>query len=653
MILENHGETTRNKYICKFVEYVLYDSSKEELTLAEIHRCIFDRFQLEFDLLEIKNAIATKGKKRILEKKNGYQLTPKANSELSTQISASERLKKSILTFINQNDVDITADRLLALIQKYLYYCFNSTAQNFSLIISDNNTNKSIDFGEVEFKPSDDEIDIINKFILWDNTEKNKLFYSIVSSCYEYCLITSKTNVSFSNSIFKDKVFFLDTNIIFRMAGINNDERKFVIGSFVKKCKEVGITLCYTNTVLSEIGRVVEAQVQYIKAINRGQPPISEDALRKLTEYEYESNDFYSIYYNWCKEPQNKYDDYISFKRYLEGLITNATKNLKYIDTSKFPILENNTYFELHDNLREYKNSKRPKRPVSKESIRTDISQILYLQSLRSDSVNSLWEINEYTVSADQLLVSWAEKTFEGVPLVVIPSVWLSVILKISGRATNDDYKSFCLFLTLRHHHLENDDLNINPIELLSRLSEKTIDATVKEQIITEIMSNRNEYVFDDLEEYDSSIEKAFDKLLADEHKKAQEILNKDQTDKKSEDLISILAKNKADKNVDFFAERRNVLLIIKAALWGVFIIIGIYFVLDLFVVMKILSINFDILNIGSTVLSFAFEIPIAAALKYIDSIWNYLSSEERRSKLYKKNMKKQQKIIDYSKNRN
>ena len=54
MILENQGDTTRNKYICKLAECVIFDSDSSELSAMEIRYEIINRFQLEFS--EIGNS---------------------------------------------------------------------------------------------------------------------------------------------------------------------------------------------------------------------------------------------------------------------------------------------------------------------------------------------------------------------------------------------------------------------------------------------------------------------------------------------------------------------------------------------------------------------------------------------------------------------
>ena len=665
MILENQGETTRNKYICKFSEFVLFDSNKDELSVVEICEEILNRFQLQFDITEIEKAIESKGKNRITLNEKKYKLTPKVANQLSSLNSAEDKLKEYVEIFMKEQQIDSTID-ILGLIKKYLYYSFNSNAKNFSSIIGAKPMTIADDNIISEFKPTSLEVDLINRFISWDKPEKNKLFYSIVSSCYEYCLITTKKNPFLSKSIFKGKVFFLDTNIIFRMAGINKDERRFVVNSFIKKCKEVGITLCYTSAVFDELSRVIDRQIEYIQRITNRQVPVNPEKLNMLND-NYGINDFYNLYYNWCKEPQNKYYDFSSFKAHLKKRIYTELNKLEYMDSSKTKANDKSRFAELTNNLKEYKNNKRRYRTTTDESIETDIKQILFLDSLRPQNARNLWEMNEYLVSADQLFVSWAEKAFDGIPLVVIPSLWLSIILRTCGRSSNDDYKSFCMFLTLRHHHSEEDDLNINPIELLSRLSEKTISSQLKEQIIDEIVSNRNNYTFKSEENYDTGIECAFDKILSENKELHKEELKKvvkaekenlckvkkkyeqeSKRKKTANEYAKEISMKKATKKTEWYARKGYIPLIVNA----------LPFIL---VIVTILSFKFKVqwvnLLLGIvtsekidekiiSILIWIFNLFIVSLPLYFAKIWKYLSSDRRRNTLCSKYFKQQLKLL-------
>ena len=669
MILENQGNTTRNKYICKLVECVIFDSNKSELSASELYDEISNRFQLEFDMIEIKNAIKAKGNGRVLNAHNKYYLDAKVIDQLSNAVSFEDKLEKYIEMYIKEKEISTNKSHLLSLLQNHLYYCFNSNAKNLTAIIGCDTT-VHIDENIIDsyhILPQDK--DLINGFIEWDNKEKDELFYIIVASCYEYCLITANKNPQISKAVFKSKKFFLDTNMVFRMAGINNDERQIVIKNFVSKCKEVGISLYYTNYVLEEIYRVIDKEIDFIrKKITSGHRPVDAKLLGSISS-SFEPNDFYVMYYNWCKEPQNKHNDYLAFRSYLYGIVESALKEFTYVNAPNYKITNRAEFNAFFNNLKEYKEEKRTYRKTTPESVETDVNQVLYIESIRPKSANSLWELNEYLVSADQIFVSWADENYKGVPIVLIPSVWLSLILKVSGRASEDDHKSFCMFMKLRQHHNDEDKININPINLLNRISEKTVDTELKERIITEIVSNRNEYAFETVEDYNESVVKAFDVVLGKElefqrNKREQAVLDvtnstrqtflnyeKELAKRKTKDQhAQEYAEKLSTKKVTYYAEHMNTLIIFRVVIGIVFIMPFVLAAIDLGPFREFVTNIFVSDNSNDQLISLIFfvcELLIGGLFKTVNEIWKYLSSNERKNKLFKKYYNKHMKIMN------
>ena len=544
LIMEDQSATTVDKYICKLIECVLFYSDKSQFSAVELSNEIDIQFQLEFDVSEIETAVKRKSRGRIIVAHKLYSLSAKVNSQLSTQTDAIALLKSFISQFIKKSEKDYNESVLLGNIQEYLYHCFNSSADNL-LSLLQNQPLKSTD----SFTVSNELASTINEFIAWDNPEKNKLLYDIISFSYEYCMLTTKRDSLLSKNLFRGKRFFLDTNIIFRMAGINKDERQFVTNSFVDKCKEVKIELCYTSETLSELFRVVEGQIKYIKYITNGQPPIGYAELQKI-DYNNEINDFYNLFCNWCKEPQNKYYDYLSFQMFLVGLIRDVIEDLTLVNITSQNVSKNADSFEKQcDSLNKFKTDKRPSKPNSHESLQADINNILHILSLRnSTQVQTIWQTNDFFVSADQMLTNWAKETYSGIPIVVIPSTWLSIILRFTGR-TADDYKSYCLFMGLRQHKSEDDEININPIWLLRTLSEKTSDKSIKERIISEIVVNNSEYSFSTNDTYNESVERAFDKVLNE---------TKEEIKREFDDVVTEKSKDYDDKLQDLSAKLKE-----------------------------------------------------------------------------------------------
>ena len=175
MILENQSATTRDRYICKFAERVIFDSEKPELTANDIRAAIMESFQLEFDLLEIEKAIESKSNHRIIKSNRHYRLSANVTDQLSMQTSPADQLKEYVHQYSTECESVIEKD-LLELVQRYIYYCFNSNAQNFLNIIG-NQVTASYNSDNDSFKLEQNEIDLINGFLRWPNTGKNKLVY--------------------------------------------------------------------------------------------------------------------------------------------------------------------------------------------------------------------------------------------------------------------------------------------------------------------------------------------------------------------------------------------------------------------------------------------------------------------------------------------
>lgn len=665
LIMEDQSATTVDKYVCKLVECVLFYSQDKQLSSVDLCEQINEQFQLEFDVLEIENAIKGKARGRIVCINRQYQLTPKVIDQLQKQSDPVSVLKDYILQFISSTGKYYDENVLLTKLQEYLYFCFNSSTDNLLnllqskvLIITNN------------FSVSNEMVQQINEFISWDNNEKNKLLYDIISFSYEYCMLTTKKNTLLSKKIFQGKRFFLDTNIIFRMAGINKDERQFVTRSFIKKCQEVGIELYYTSETLNELYRVIEGQIRYIKYLTQEQPPVDSKILQTIDNTN-EINDFYVLYCNWCRESQNRYYDYLSFQNYLIGLIRNIIENLKLTNIPNQELTESKKSFEIQcSNLDTFKKEKRPNKSNSKESLQADINNILYILSLRDTSKSqSLWQTNDYIVSADQLLTNWAKKSYTGIPIVVIPSTWLSIMLRFTGRST-DDYKAYCLFMGLRQHKMDEDTVNINPIPLLSALAKRTSDPGIKQRIIEEILNNKNEYSFNSPESYTVAVENAFENILekstnevrtelttlidSKEKENAEKIekLNEQLRTRSTEDeYIMKIANNKAERKTEKWKRIEFLQVLLPALLVLFVVVVAVVLLFKIQPIFDIISLITPSVGIKGSFELASFKLLMAILIGAIPNVLviaplKYLSSESRKQVLIKKYSKEGRKYL-------
>ena len=535
MILQSQAPSTLNRYICKLVEAVLLEH-QTGLSSHALSQAINTQFNLAFTEEEIETAILKKSQGRILIANGVYSLSTSAIQSLSTQQPLSRKLDAIISKFVREADIDTPVSEVASLLLKYLYYCFNSNVDNLLSLFAE-----KITYGVESFEASAEEIAIINAFVAWEDSEKDAIVYSLIATCYEYCMLTIKKDNILSTELFKGKRFYLDANIIFRMAGINNEERKTVTTGFVRHCQKAGIEIYCTSTTLDEVYRVITSQVEYIRGLAGSSMPVSSSMLESINP-SMEINDFYKIYYEWCLARGNKHGDYVSFNRYLFDLVQDTLRQLKVKESSAYKgSPSSKTFTEYAASLKEFKNNKRKWRYTSTASAETDITNILDTLAWRKGTGTNIWQTNDFIVSADQLLIGWTDNAFPGVPIVVLPSVWLSIILRFTGR-TDDDYKSFCLFLTQRQHVEETNA--IDPIQLLRNINSKTSQTEIKEQIIVEITQNKAQYTFETADDYDANTDRAFDKVLEEFYGKTAQQIN-DVRDEMRQKLLDMASDSK------------------------------------------------------------------------------------------------------------
>jgi hypothetical protein len=284
----------------------------------------------------------------------------------------------------------------------------------------------------------------INHFLSWNDKEKDYFVYKTISSCFDYCMMTVKKDKSSYSNLFKNKVFYLDANIIFRLSGLNKEERKKVTNAFVNKCKDVGITLKYTNITLDEMRSTISYIVEGISKTLEKNDPISTDAMRIMSS-KYSNLDFYDLYVEWVKKPNNKLGDYEGFIDYINKLILKVINNFSYESFDSYEV-RNKEFQDICLEYKEYKISK--KKDHYDESIKTDIENYLHVKSKNSKGLdNSFLNLHNYIITADHCYVEWAKDRKKGsIPFILLPSVWYSIILKYSGRC-DDDYTAFTKFL--------------------------------------------------------------------------------------------------------------------------------------------------------------------------------------------------------------
>lgn len=304
------------------------------------------------------------------------------------------------------------------------------------------------------------------------------------------------------------------------MMGLNNENRKMVIESFIIKCQEVGIEIVYTNFTKKELDDAIDSYVAQIKVLLKKDPPISIEAISKL-DPNITNNSFYSEYVKWCKRPENICGDYNRFKTALREKAFHVLAPFKMITfTDFYSKLNYREEFEESElSLKEYKSQHN--RKIVDSAIKADINNYYYIKNLNSKTqANNFFSINNFLISADHVFSNWEKEIRpSSVPIISLPSVWYSIILQYAGRS-NDDYFSFSQFLCFNFSdYIEDEDPR--KIEILKKVLAMDTSADIKERTVFDISEKlQKEYL--DLES-DEIVEKSYKNVtdqIIDEYKK-------------------------------------------------------------------------------------------------------------------------------------
>lgn len=587
-LMDDTRNYTNDFYLSEFVKIVLYNEGCFALSLADIHTKITELTSLEYTDADISHALSIWNNGEVDFENDLYTLSSSGMERIS-KVKKANDIKHYIELFLKDHSEEyvITKNELEELLENFIYQRFNENLKEISDIL-----NHCLNVDNYDKKFTDDEKIIINDFLAWDNAEKNECVYRLIAKAYDYCMINSKCQAQ--EMVFSKIHFYLDTNIIFRLMGINGSERESSIKSLIEKCQNAGIKLVVSNFVIEECEYTINSQLELLvestKTFNKLMPP----STMSFAEEKSIKLDFYRRYYDWVKAG-NKHRNYDGFKKCVIKEFKELLNSFETDDhNTSFKVVNASDFRAYYDSLY---NSK-----MDKHTTETDINSIMLILEKRKN----LEDENEYfLISADQRLVSWSREIFPGQKSFVdFPSVWLSIILKYLGREKDTDYKAFCQFIHLSIEP-QIEDLE-KKIAVKSSIIATDIDDEIKAMMIDEVRDNYNQYKNYEPEEvvrvayaksketietevelkkdaeFDkrlSIIQKDFDERFEQQQREIEGVIAKTQKatldayNKGRQDLAEKEKENAINKKVAFIIERNKVIRgLIKATMCLLFV---------------------------------------------------------------------------------
>lgn len=366
------------------------------------------------------------------------------------------------------------------LISNFLYTVFTQNVENFKRLLNNQSLSDIVNSGVKSI--SEEEKKIINSFLNWDNEDKNKAIFRIASYALEYCMLTNDKNTAIDLDSLRNKRFYLDTNIIYRVLGINGELRKNRTISLLNKFNEINENLFISKVTDSEFKNSIN---HHISQIERNESPAINAQL--YLEETIDNGEFYRFYQQWRLHRPNP--SLSLFKAFLLSAYEDFKKRFK-IEVDVFSPYDITTECIVKV-LDEYKHRIATYKPLAYDSqIKHDAENVLWIESLMSSIPENIYEAKAFLLSSDHRLQQWDYSRSAKVPVVLLPSQWLSIVLRFMER-TNDDYYSFVSFLNLpiQERLLNEEQL----YAILSGIGQITTDSEQQRNILKHFIAERTE----------------------------------------------------------------------------------------------------------------------------------------------------------------
>lgn len=457
----------------KVIQDALYKLSGDFVSIGTLAEYIDNNYSLLFSPEEIMAIFTDKNFKnefdiQDLGGENVYQLTTKRRTALSL------KQKKTLDEFIHQYLQDNKLDEEKGeCIMQYLYNMFTNNVDSFERLLQAKKV--TVEACNKSVVPED--AIIINGFLDWDNDEKNIEIFNLACYALEYCMLTANKSSHFSLDCLKNKTFYLDTNILYRAIGINGEDRKKRTLLFLSKFRSLNNNVKLTKCTLEEFDNSVNS---YIKKLRKSETP----AIHSSVYSEYVTmDDIWRYFHVWRGHRSNGTVDY--FASFLQSEFQSICKSYNIEVDNNQPFVINECEDELNNNAASIRGLSEKK---TFETAYYDAQNVKWVECKRTDSDKSIFDAKYFLLSSDSGLRFWDVRYHsKNAPVVIMPSQWLSIILRYMER-TSDDFKSFVCFLNIK------TGFDVMPEEqihyILQGISEVTTDVEQQSFLLRTIVEN-------------------------------------------------------------------------------------------------------------------------------------------------------------------
>lgn len=525
---DNSYEVAPKTIIRKVIESALLSNGNKAINIHSLIDFVYESYNLHLVEEEVKSIVTSdKNEGFLVNEKNGDTIV--CLHEKRKQVIESKITNKTIDYFITEFEKEketlVTGSNTKEIIYRFLYELLSTNIESFKKLLD--SKKKIEDLINVESHTyTAIEREIINEFLGWDNNDKNKSIFDIASYALEYCMISNNsgaTHIHLNN--LKNKIFYLDTNVVFRALGINGINRQNRTTTFLKKFAEASTVLMVSKYSEFEFKDTIAFYIDKLKhnpILRKVNPAVFEEKyFKSLT-------DLYDFYYKWRA---GKYNDSLElFEAHILGLYEKFKADFEITTDYKIPYDENEEQTaqkieELSKSIGSFKNTEGAKHGINGDN--ADASNVLLVETKRNGKNSNIFETKQFIVSSDQSLRRWDYHRNTVTPVVILPSQWLSILLRYINR-TDDDFKSFVSFLNLPSGEAQIDGEKLHII--LAGISEMTENFDQQRYIVQTLVQKKFDGILEKGIKDDEILERTKAFAKSELEKKVEEIKTKHKT---------------------------------------------------------------------------------------------------------------------------
>ncbi|MEY8868006.1 hypothetical protein AB9K24_00765 [Meridianimaribacter flavus] len=458
----------------------------KRVVLSIIFELIYENNNVDLKADELYSATIAKSKEPIerdffdnlITNSKSFELTNTDTEPLvkltSTKFDEVEKnisefsIEPSIEEFLKNKKYDLSnKDVIIKILYQSIYeniYAFNPS--NTETLVPD----------VIKENFSQNELDIFNEFLEFDDPQKNRRLYNQFVKAIEFAILTSGKGVkSFTEQIYTDKTYLLDTNIIFRMLGVGGTERLETILKLIESCIKQGVKFEYTLRTYQELNNTLDASI--VKIAKAEQTKKVEIIQELVAEAPHFFNDDFIVQYSRLKNEKkvSSPEQYgLEMKSRFKKLC--ADFNIEQANHSiKLETYEINIFAKKLISERKKITSYR----YSLKQATVDAYNVLYVRKKRGGNNYNYSDVKSFYLTTDRGLNKILSDDDEIViPATILPSQLFAIHNPLSDDSNGVDYDNFFSFIKRRTSEFKHRGRDV-----FSFIQQAQVHTTDKEEI--------------------------------------------------------------------------------------------------------------------------------------------------------------------------